>query len=321
MYGPSLLRRALPTSVRVKQYIDHLFPKDGRELLPMNDILPSVQDGVAHAVDFQRLFVDHMAREHGGPAAAVRAWTVTLPGDALLRNMGHSELIVSPLPAELVVVAPDAFDPAAYAAAQLAASSSSAAPSGGGGSNTTTTAARARKPAPLATLPKKKRRLQSVEMTLAAQFDAQTLASPEPTLRRVAPALVLRGSRYPFYAPHVPGFAADLSSCALLAVGPAVDVGALAFDLCGMGTVLSLGIEPVAVGYVQRQHLDAPAAAAQHAHREFDPTLRKVTAAGGGAFREQWWFTSGCLARVPAAPGEYLGNFGLLGSVALTLTE
>ncbi len=338
MFRFSFRRFAIPTPVRVRQYVDHLYPRDGKELLPMTDIMPAANDGMSAAIEFQRMFLETISPIAAAAASAAAsanlnnnnssttptprpsssksnlsvapaAWICTLPGDGLLRNMGHHDTIVSPLPADMVSELPVVV-----------------------GNNTNPNSSSM-------TFSKKKRRLQSIEMVLAVRVDEHTLSSPNPVISQVAPAILLRGSRYPFYAPHFPGFAADLSSAAqfVIGVGPnnnnsnnsnannncGVEYSSLNFNLEGMGAVLTLGVEPVAVGYIQRFHLaDTIATAAEYIRVNFENDknfLREKC--GNGTGKENWWFATGCLARVPAAVGKYRANFGLLGDVRITITE
>jgi hypothetical protein len=214
----------------------------------------------------------------------------------------------------MITVSTAPYDPTLGSAAPTppSSSSSSSSPSSSSSSSTATP--------PLITLSKRRRRVQSVELTLACQLDPESMATPNPRVVRVAPAALVRGSRYPFYAPNTPGFAADLASCVHLAVGPAVDFGTLPFDLAGMGTVLSHDVEPVAVGYIHKHHIDAAAAACLHVQQHYGAVLH---AAGivAGPMRAGWWWTTGALARVPAQVGYYRSDFGLLGSVIVRITE
>ena len=58
MFRFSSRRFVVPTSARVKQYIDHLYPREGKELLPMIDITPSANDGMTSAIEFQKIFLE-----------------------------------------------------------------------------------------------------------------------------------------------------------------------------------------------------------------------------------------------------------------------
>lgn len=371
MFRFSTFRYALPTSMRVKQYIDHLYPKDGKELLPMQDIMPSAHDGMHTAIEFQKMFLEticnnsHTTTTSSTSTATtqpvtVGGWVCTLPGDGLLRNMGHHETIYSPIPSDLVAVA--------------SSSSSSSDNNINNRNNNNNNNNRL-------SFSKKRKRIQSLEMVLAVRLDENTISTPNPIIEKVAPAILLRGSRYPFYAPHVPGFASDLSSAVHLIIGGnsnsgssssvvGIDYASLPFNLEGMGTVLTLGVEPICVGYIQKFHLhDAVSGAAQYIQMNFDrqqeekssslkkpPTTTSTSlqqkenvnpaenneattvsgmSSGGGEFlrdkcgiktagggmRGKWWFATGCLSRVPAAVGNYRANFGLLGDVNITITE
>ena len=314
MFRQTLRRRVQPSLARVRQYVDHLYPKEGKELVPIADLMPAANEGVAFATDFHRLLIEHLAADRGAESA-LRAWTCTLAGDGLLRNMGYADPTYSPVPADFVT----SLTTASAEVPVLAALARAGGAAGGAAVRASASAVAAPPAPPLVTISKKKNRVQSIEMTLAAQIDEATIGSAQPAILRVAPAVLVRGSRYPFYAPHVPGFTADLASAIHLAVGPSVALVQVPFDLCGLGAVLTLGIEPVAVGYVQRFHLDAAGACSVHIHTHFDAALRKAGA--GAAVRGQWWIATGSVARVPAAVGLYKANFGPLGAVSVAVTD
>lgn len=354
MFRFSTFRYALPTSMRIKQYVDHLYPKDGKELLPMQDIMPSAHDGMHTAIEFQKMFLENICNNGTVSASStssstfitpapvtVGGWICTLPGDGLLRNMGHHDAIYSPIPSDLV-------------SSDLSKINNKS----NNNNNTTTTTATTK-----LAFSKKRKRIQSLEMVLAVRLDETTISTPNPTIAQVAPAILLRGSRYPFYAPHVPGFASDLSSAVHLVIGGnGLEYSSLPFNLDGMGTVLSLGVEPICVGYIQKFHLqDAVSGAAQYISMNFDrqkqeeksgvkkphqqqqneTTEETITTSNnnsgsgpgeflrdkcgiktaGGGMRGKWWFATGCLSRVPAAVGNYRANFGLFGDVNISITE
>lgn len=319
MFARTFHQRVAANAMRVKQYAEHLTAKEGKELIPLADLMPAAHDGMAQALEFQKLYVEHQVRQHGGAgnlSAAVRAWTSTLSGDGLLRNMGHHDAIYAPVPGDMVTVSSAPYDPTLGAASNLQHHHH----------HQSKDAKSAAAAATLVTVPKRRKRVQSIEMTLACQMDPESMSTPDPKIVRVAPAALLRGSRYPFYAPNTPGFASDLASCVHLAIGPAVDYETLPFELLGMGTVLSHEIEPVAVGYIHKYNLDAALAACVHVHNNFDATLRgagvQPANVGENSGRTGWWFTTGCLARVPiGSTGNYKADFGLLGSTLVRVSE
>ena len=137
-----------------------------------------------------------------------------------------------------------------------------------------------------------------------------TIQRADGGLISVTPAIELVGSRWPYCAPHLPGYVADLCGhCRLVVGSEAVNTNSIPSS----GAVLTKNHDPQQVGYAKDalgdklnfkrllqlcdQHMPSSEMACE--------TVKILTPAWGG--------------RVPAKTGEYEANFGPLGKVSVTL--
>lgn len=154
--------------------------------------------------------------------------------------------------------------------------------------------------------------VQHVELALAFEVD-QMQMSTSAAFSRVFPALELTASRYPFYAPHAPGYIADMTSHVSLILGQPMQVACISHvDIGALGMVLTLNDEPQQVGYGKNclgGPLNAGARLAAFCTAHSLPFSRSMYVA-----------CVGLGARAPARRGRWLANFGPLGFSSVTLT-
>lgn len=300
MLSRTLLRRSAATMAAIEAFIPHLRPARGADLQPIGEVLPGAPDGIEEAYKFQRLFVDYYAKS-GASAQASRS---TNGADAAAAKAGAGSPLVA-----LKIVSPQnetmkalkVMDPVftpVVSASVIACGES---------------------------IPQQLWRIQYVEFCLLLRINPK---NGEP--QALAPALAFTGSRWHFYAPHAPGFVADLCGHCALVVGE--EIGADVFplgDAAALGAVLTLNDDPVAVGY--GRGLCNPQLALQQA-RELAPAAqfsipghkRGSTPASGDESVGYLLATAVCTAswgpRTPAKLGRYEANFGPIGSVVASLS-
>ena len=71
------LWRTRATTVNAQQYMRHLFPVAGVDMLPINDIMPGPLESEDEAYRFQHVVIGELARKGGGPPN--RKVTLTSP--------------------------------------------------------------------------------------------------------------------------------------------------------------------------------------------------------------------------------------------------
>jgi 2-keto-4-pentenoate hydratase len=242
------------TSEHIQEYMKHLFPAPGVNIMPIHEVLPGPQDTIDDAYRHQQLVCAELKRMSGAP----RAWRVVGPQDPLIRHFSVDQPIVAP------VVRGWKYDNTAH-------------------------------------FRLKERQLHTVEAALVVYTAA------DGSIAAVAPSASVSSSRFPFYAPHAPGFAADLASFGAIVVGKRTDVADLPADWQRMGLVITRDDTPRAVGYIDRSVGGSPKAAT-------DVALSHV-ASWHGQDAPVSVVTTGTLATLPVAVGNFKINFGPLGSV------
>lgn len=142
-------------------------------------------------------------------------------------------------------------------------------------------------------------RIQTLDLCLTARLT-------QGRITHVAPSLLLSASRFPFYAPHLVGFIADLTSHCGLVVGREVPVDQLPPRL---GVVMTCDGEPVAVGNTSSCCGGSPDASCAR--------VRELLAQHHPSWCDKDSIVAcGALATFPQKRGTYVGNFGPLGSVS-----
>ena len=299
MFRRAGVRRANFSAAFVEHYFGHLFPQQGREVPDLLDVLPGPADTVADAYRFQGLVVDRLC-ETGGLAEPGKAppgrrigLKVQLKTDTVLKNLRAPADVVCPLLSSWRFKSGAKFN-------------------------------------------RLQRRIQAVDLTLllelatddcsalvdAADKDDRAFLTPASGLgahvAAVYPALEIAGSRFPFYAPHLPAYLSDLTSHAAIVVGePKTAAQVARTNFADHGAVLLRESIPVAVGHGKECHGHPLLAAAKglavaRAHCGLD-----VTRGMKGLL-----VTSGSWCRIAAyQPGTFEANFGPLGKVTATLED